>query len=177
MKYTFQEQQIIRIVEPAIQGLGFDLVCLEFQSGVLRVSVENPKTGTIGMDDCTEITKVISPLLEVEDPISGPYTLEVGSPGIDRPLIREADYNRYIGFEAKVELDMPLDSGQKRFRGRIVGAKEGFARLLVDNVNFDLELNNIKKAKLVLTDELIKATAKRIKELQETNTDQQTATL
>lgn len=160
MKNTPQEHKIIRIVQPAIEDLGFRLVLVEFQSGILQILCENPADGTLGIDDCTKITKVISPLLEVEDPISGAYMLEISSPGIDRPLITAEDFTKYAGFEVKIELDMPAESGQKRYRGQIVGVNEGFVRVVVDNLEHDLELNNIRKARLVLTDELIKATKK-----------------
>ncbi len=156
MKNTPLEHKIIGIIEPAIKDLGFELVMLEFKSGILQILAEDPKTGNLGLDDCTRITKTISPLLEVEDPISGAYTLEVSSPGIDRPLHRPGDFEKNKGFEAKVELDDVMD-GQKRFRGRIIGEQDGFVTLMVDKTEHRLECAAIKKARLVLTDELIKA--------------------
>ncbi len=161
MKNTPQEHKIIKIVQPAIEDLGYRLVMIEFQSGILQILCENPADGTLGIDDCSKINKVISPLLEVEDPIPGAYTLEISSPGIDRPLITSDDFNKYKGFEAKVELDMPAENGQKRYRGKVLGEKDGFVKLFVDNAEHTIELNNIKKARLVLTDELIKATKKQ----------------
>ncbi len=155
------EHDIIKIVNPVIEDLGFALVMLEFKGGVLQILAENPETGNLGIDDCTTINKAISPLLEVEDPIAGAYTLEISSPGIDRPLVKAEDFAKYAGFEAKLELDMPLENGQKRFRGRLIGADNEFATLIVDGVEHKLELINIKKARLVLTDELIKATKKK----------------
>lgn len=166
MKNTPQEHKIIQIVQPAIEGLGYRLVMLEFQSGLLQILAEDPATGRLGIDDCTKINKVVSPLLEVEDPIPGAYTLEISSPGIDRPLITEEDFNNYQGFEAKVEIDMPAENGQKRYRGVVIGSKNGLVKLIVDNTEQTLELNNIKRARLVLTDELIKATKKKQQEQQ-----------
>ncbi len=160
MKNTPQELKIINIVRPAIEDLGYRLVLVEFQSGILQILCENPADGSLGIDDCTKINKVISPLLEVEDPIPGAYTLEISSPGIDRPLITADDFEKYKGFEAKIELDMPTESGQKRFRGKVLGSDGEFIKIHVDNTEHTLELNNIKKARLVLTDELIKATKK-----------------
>ena len=157
MKNTPLEHKLIAISEPVIKDLGFHLVLLEFKSGVLQILAEDPKTGNLSLDDCTAINKMLSPLLEVEDPIPGAYTLEISSPGIDRPLIREEDFRKYEGFDAKVELDETFE-GQRRFRGKIVGANDGFATLLVDKVEHRLELSAMKKARLVLTDELIKAT-------------------
>jgi ribosome maturation factor RimP len=170
MKNTPQEHTIIKVVKPAIEYLGFALVCLEFKSGVLQVMVEHKDGGRVGLDDCTLISKTISPLLEVEDPIPGAYTLEISSPGIDRPLITPEDFGRYIGFEAKLELDMPMPNGQKRFRGHILGTKNGFVGLRVDNLDHTIEIENIRRARLVLTDALIKATKEKLP-----NTQQQTA--
>jgi ribosome maturation factor RimP len=166
MKNNPQELKIINIVRPAIEDLGYRLVMLEFQSGILQILAEDTN-GKLGLDDCTKINRVISPLLEVEDPIPGAYTLEISSPGIDRPLITGDDFNRFKGFEAKVELDMPTEIGQKRFRGVIIGEQDGLVKLLVDNAEHELELNNMKRARLVLTDELIKATKKLQTEQQE----------
>lgn len=160
MKNTPLEHKVIKIVEPAIRDLGFALVLVEFKSGILQILVENPETKNAGIDDCTKITRVISPLLEVEDPISGAYVLEISSPGIDRPLVRADDFRHFSGFEAKIELDMPTENGQKRFRGKILGCDEEFVKVLCDNVEHALELENIRRARLVLTDELIKATKK-----------------
>lgn len=157
MKNTPLEHKIIKISEPVIEDLGYRLVSLEFKGGILQILAEDPKTGNMGLDDCTAISKALSPLLEVEDPISGAYTLEVSSPGIDRPLIRGEDFNKYVGFDARVELDEVLD-GPKRFRGKVTGEKDGYVTLIVDNKEQRLELANIRKARLVLTDELIKAT-------------------
>ena len=157
MRQTPLEHKLIGISEPVIKDLGFNLVMLEFKSGVLQILAEDPKTGNLSLDDCTKITKILSPLLEVEDPISGAYTLEISSPGIDRPLINAADFDKYKGFEAKVELDESIE-GQRRFRGKIVAVEDGFATLLVDKVEHRIEVAAMKKARLVLTDELIKAT-------------------
>jgi ribosome maturation factor RimP len=153
------ETRLYGIVEPVLKDMGFALVLLEFKGGVLQILAENPATGNLSLDECTAINKAVSPLLEVEDPISGAYTLEISSPGIDRPLLSSADFLKYAGFEAKVELDTALE-GQKRFRGKIVGADTEFAALIVDGVEHRLEFANMKKARLVLTDELIKATRK-----------------
>lgn len=157
MKNTPLEHTLIRLAEPVIRDLGFELVQLEFKGGVLQILAEDPRTGNLGLDDCTKITKMLGPVLEVEDPISGAYTLEISSPGIDRPLIKAADFVKYAGFEAKVELDESIE-GQRRFRGKILGEKDGFVTLLVDKVEHRLEIEAIKKARLVLNDELIKAT-------------------
>lgn len=161
MKNTPLEHKLIGIAQPVIQDLGFDLVLLEFKSGVLQILAENPQTGNLSLDDCTAINKMLSPVLEVEDPIPGAYTLEVSSPGIDRPLVKANDFEKYAGFEAKLELDDGVgDEGRKRFRGKLTGVKNEFVTMIVDNEEHRFEMAAIKKARLVLTDDLIKATKK-----------------
>lgn len=157
MKNTPLEHKLIRIVEPVIKDMGFHLVMLEFKGGVLQILAEDPRTGNLSLDDCTAINKMLSPLLEVEDPIPGAYTLEISSPGIDRPLMKAEDFAKFAGYDAKVELDESMD-GQRRFRGKIMGVDEEFVTLLVDKVEHRLEIAAMKKARLVLTDDLIKAT-------------------
>ncbi len=171
MKNTPLEHRIIKIAEPVIQDLGFEIVMLEFKGGILQILAENPKTGNLSLDECTAINKMLSPVLEVEDPISGAYTLEISSPGIDRPLTKPEDFKKYVGFDAKVELDEAADqaTGQKRFRGKLAGANEEFVALIVDNVEQKLELASIKKARLVLTDDLIKATKKKTEQTETAN--------
>ena len=162
MKNTPLEHRLIGISEPILKDLGFDLVQLEFKSGVLQILAENPQTGNLSLDDCTAINKMLSPVLEVEDPIPGAYTLEISSPGIDRPLIKADDFTKYTGFEAKLELDDGVgDEGRKRFRGKLTGVKDDFVTMIVDNAELRFELAAIKKARLVLTDDLIKATKKK----------------
>ena len=170
MKNTPLEHKLIGIAQPVLQDLGYDLVLLEFKSGVLQILAENPKTGNLSLDDCSAINKMLSPVLEVEDPIPGAYTLEISSPGIDRPLIKADDFGKYTGFEAKVELDDGVgDEGRKKFRGRLTGVKDEFVTMIVDNAEIRFELAAIKKARLVLTDELIKATKKKETTTEATN--------
>lgn len=162
MRQTPIENTLIRLTEPVLTDLGFVLVQLEFKGGVLQIFAENPQTGNLSLDDCTAIHKSLSPLLEVEDPIKGAYTLEISSPGIDRPLVKAEDYKTYTGFDARIELEDANEDGQKRFRGQILGEKDGFVGVMVDGAEHRLELANIKKARLVLTDDLIKTTKKNI---------------
>jgi len=161
MKLNTLEQKIDHIIRPAIEELGFELVWIEFKGGALQLFAENPKTGNLTLKDCTDISREVSPLLEVEDPIEGAYRLEVSSPGIDRYLTREKDYEQFSGFTAKIELDMPLD-GQKRFRGDIEGMSEGEIALKTDTGLVNLRFSDISKAKLVMTDALIKACKERL---------------
>jgi ribosome maturation factor RimP len=108
------------------------------------------------VEDCAEISRTVSALLDVADPIVGAYTLEVSSPGIDRPLIRREDFARFAGFEAKIELNAPQD-GRRRFRGKLLGVEGDAVRLLVDDAPVALPLAAVARAKLVLTDALLAA--------------------
>jgi len=109
------------------------------------------------VEDCAEISRSVSALLDVEDPIPSAYSLEVSSPGIDRPLTRAQDFERFAGFEAKVETHRPVD-GRKRFRGRLLGLDEASqVRLEIETQEVLIPYADIHRAKLVLTDDLIAA--------------------
>ncbi len=160
MRQTALENIITEIVAPPIQDLGLDLLWVEYKGGILSIFAENPDTGKITLEECTKISREISPLLEVEDPISGKYRLEVSSAGIDRPLLKLEDFTRFNDLEAKVELDEAIE-GQKKFRGFIRGVENGEIKLETDQGMMDLPFNTLYKAKLVMTDHLIKETKKR----------------
>jgi ribosome maturation factor RimP len=113
------------------------------------------------VDDCSDISRSVSAILDVADPIVDAYMLEVSSPGIDRPLTRPEDYERFAGFEAKVELSQPIE-GRKRFRGRILGRAAEHVRLRAEAGEVSLPLAAISKAKLVITDDLLAAHAKQL---------------
>lgn len=151
-------ERIRELIEPTVEALGFELVRVTYGGGrtpVLQIMAERPD-GTMGIEDCEALSREVSALLDVEDPIPGEYNLEVSSPGIDRPLTRAKDFQRWQGFEAKLELDATLD-GRRRFSGRL-GGLDG-EEVLVDTQEGParLPLARVVKAKLVLTDELIAA--------------------
>src|SRR5690625_3124013 len=128
--------------------------------------------GTMTIGDCADLSASISAILDVEDPIAGAYNLEVSSPGLDRPLTRLKDFRNWAGFEARVEMAVP-EAGRKRFRGRLRGI-EGDDLLLQnfdDNKEYRLPFANLGRAKLVLTDELIAATASRSSEGPDSETE------
>ena len=155
-------KRIAELIAPALEPMGFELVRVRFSSGqraVLQVMAERPD-GTMNVDDCAEVSRVVSAILDVEDPISGAYTLEVSSPGIDRPLVRLADYERFAGNEARVETSELVD-GRRRFRGRILGRDGEVIRLKVEGEEIGIPFATIASAKLVLTDELIAASLKQ----------------
>lgn len=140
--------------------MGYELVRVLLQGRqnlTLQVMAERRDRQPMTVDDCAEISRSISAILDVEDPIAEAYTLEVSSPGIDRPLTRPQDFERFAGFEAKVETVQPVE-GRKRFRGQVMGLdEENQVRLVVETGEIALPLASIKSAKLVLTDALIAA--------------------
>ncbi len=151
------------IVGPPIEAMGYELVRVMVTGGrrpTLQIMAEKPDGSGMSVDDCAGISRTISAVLDVEDPISGEYTLEVSSPGIDRPLTRVKDFRRYAGFEARVDMAEPID-GRKRFSGQLVGLDE-MDRVLVETepgVQWALPFEGIARAKLVLTDALVAASA------------------
>jgi len=158
--------QVAELVEPVIEDMGFRLVRVRHTGeagGTLQVMAERPDGG-FSIDDCVALTRVLSPLLDVADPVASRYRLEVSSPGLDRPLVRREDFERHVGLEAKVELAEPIE-GRKRFRGRIEGFADGEVRLLMELAGHEgpqvvgLPFERIGEAKLVMTDELIQSTA------------------
>lgn len=158
---TVQADSVGLLIEPTLQAMGYALVRVALAGSAgrptLQVMAERNDGAGMSVDDCAAISEAVSAILDVEDPISGAYTLEVSSPGIDRPLVKKADYERFAGFEAKLETAQPVD-GRKRFRGRLLGAATDAVRVKLDTgEEVELPLDRIAKAKLVLTDELIAA--------------------
>jgi len=151
-------EQIAREIEPALTDMGYELVRVALngqESKVLQVMAERKDRVDMTVDDCADISRTVSALLDVSDPFTGRYTLEVSSPGLDRPLLKPSDYQRFAGDEAKIELFHEIN-GRKRFKCRLKGLTEQ------DKVVFDFEgqtmtipFADIAKAKLILTDELI----------------------
>lgn len=160
-------QRIERLIEPALTAMGYELVRVALQGGesrpTLQIMAERNDGVAMSVDDCADISRALSALLDVEDPIASAYTLEVSSPGIDRPLVKRADFERFAGFEARIETVQPV-AGRKRFRGRLMGVAGDDVRLREPAKTADAEdetlvpLAAIARAKLVLTDELIEAT-------------------
>lgn len=150
------------LVRPSLADMGFEIVRILLMSGGQRQKLQimaERADGSLSIDDCAEISRTVSALLEVEDPIAGAYDLEVSSPGVDRPLTRLKDFARYSGFEARVELRLGQD-GQRRFRGRLQGL-DGDTILLRDGEGRDwrLPFADLARAKLILTDDLLESHA------------------
>jgi ribosome maturation factor RimP len=157
------QSRLEALIGPSLDAMGYDLVRVQLQGNqrlTLQIMADRKDGVAMAVEDCADISRSLSALLDVEDPISGAYTLEVSSPGIDRPLTRSKDFVQWAGFEAKLESVQPID-GRKRFRGRINGLDEaGCVRLLVETGEIAIPFADIRGAKLVLTDELIKASIK-----------------
>jgi len=159
--------ELARLVEPVVEELGFSLVRVKVSGrdgGTVQVMIERPG-GQIGVEDCAAVSRRLSPLLDAYDPFPGGYRLEISSPGVDRPLVRPRDFAAWSGQEAKIELKELVD-GRKRFRGEIEGFEEGEVRLRValegdsEPVVMGFPLSLIAEAKLVLSDDLLRAAAK-----------------
>ena len=152
--------RIAQAIEPPLEAMGYRLVRVVITSGrraTLQVMVERLDDAPMTVEDCAQISHSVSALLDVADPIAGAYMLEISSPGIDRPLVRTEDYDRFCGFEAKIELGCPLN-GRKRFRGHLLGTSGGKVRIATEMGEAELPLDAVARAKLVLTDDLIAAT-------------------
>ena len=155
-------KRIEEIIEPTLTEMGYAIVRLQMQGDrrpTLQIMAERLDRKVMDVEDCANISRAISPLLDVDDPIEEAYSLEVSSPGVDRPLVRAEDFDRFAGFEAKVEMSYLIE-GRKRFTGRLVGLVDGNVQILVDGVACDLPFEDIVKAKLVLTDDLLAAASK-----------------
>jgi ribosome maturation factor RimP len=153
-------------VEPTLEAMGFEVVRIVLIGGTgqrtLQVMADRRDGSLISVDDCADISTALSAIFDVEDPVPGQYDLEVSSAGIDRPLTRLKDFTAYAGLEAKVETKTPVN-GRKRFRGRLAGAAEdGTITMRVDADDVMIAFANIGAAKLVMTDELLAAAAKRV---------------
>jgi ribosome maturation factor RimP len=152
-------QRIEQIIGPTVKDLGFDVVRVQLSgehNPRLQVMAEPFEERTMTVEDCATISRAVSALLDVEDPISSAFTLEVSSPGLDRPLVRLAHFERYAGFEARIEVSDMID-GQKRFRGRLGGVDGENVLMEVDGDERAIPFSNIHRAKLMMTDELLAA--------------------
>jgi ribosome maturation factor RimP len=151
------DQRLAAILTPVIEDLGFELVRLRLMSGktrILQIMADKPDGG-IEVDDCAAISTAVSATLDVEDPIEDEYTLEVSSPGIDRPLTRLKDFAAWDGYEAKIETSELID-GRRRFKGALAGIDGNDVLIEIPEGTIGLKFDWLSDAKLVLTDELIR---------------------
>lgn len=142
--------ELIKLLEPVIEQHGYELADLEMKvgsrDGVLRIFIDKP--GGIGLDDCELISRQVSALLDVEDPVPGQYSLEVSSPGLDRKLTKAAHFQRFVGDEVKVQTRFPV-LGRRRFRGALKEADEKSIVVVVDGEPYELDIAGIETARLV----------------------------
>ena len=162
---TALDRRLAEIVRPVIEDLGYELIRLRYMSGkkpTLQIMADRPDGG-IEVDDCALISTDVSANLDVEDPIAEEYVLEVSSPGIDRPLTRLKDFDRWAGYEAKLETAELID-GRRRFKGTLEGTEGGEVLIAVEEGTIGLRFDWLSDAKLVLTDELIRDVLKARKD-------------
>ena len=163
------DRRLAEVIEPVIEDLGFELVRVRLQGGktaTLQIMADRPEGG-INVDDCAEISTAVSATLDVQDPIEENYHLEVSSPGIDRPLTRMKDFESFEGYEARLDLNQPID-GRKRFKGTLAGTEGTEVLINIEDQGathtIGLDFDLLADAKLVLTDELIKEMLRQKKE-------------
>jgi ribosome maturation factor RimP len=160
--------RVAAIVEPVLIGMGYQLVRVKI-SGLdgctVQIMAERPD-GTMTVEDCEDVSRALSPVLDVADPIDRAYRLEVSSPGMDRPLVRRSDFVRFAGHQLKLEMAVAID-GRRRFRGLLLGVEGEAARIRRDDAapaeasEILLPIEDIAEAKLVLTDALIAESLRR----------------
>jgi len=162
-KLTGPMAELENLLEPLIDDLGFEVVRLQFNTGGGRPHLQvmaEPKDGSVmGVEGCSLLSREISALLDVEDPIASAFDLEVSSPGTDRPLTRLKDFARYVGYEAKIETHDLID-GQKRYRGDLDGVEGSHIKFTAEQSAQTLPFDQLAKAKLVLNDKLTRAAMK-----------------
>ena len=153
-----QEQHPIYVmVAPSIESMGFEVIRIILtgtQRPTLQIMIERQDRKNLVVDDCASVSRAVSAILDEKDPIESEYSLEVSSPGIDRPLTKPEHFSRFSGYEAKVETSDSID-GRKRFKGKIIALKDDNTILfLMDEKEYSIPFDSVSKAKLILTDEL-----------------------
>jgi ribosome maturation factor RimP len=174
------DRRIAEIVTPTVEGLGFEVVRVRLLGGKLKtiqIMADRPDGG-IEVDDCAKISTAVSAVMDVDDPLDEAYTLEVSSPGIDRPLTRLKDFEAWAGYEAKIETAELID-GRRRFKGLLAGTEGDEVLITLDEageeLTIGLKFDWLTDAKLVLTDELIREALRQKKvtgEIDETRFDE-----
>lgn len=154
-----QEDRVREVITPALDSMGCELVRVQLSGDkrkTLQIMAERADGANMTVDDCAAISKEISALLDVDDPIRDAYSLEVSSPGIDRPLVRLKDFENYAGFDARVDMNF-LVEGRKKFKGKLLGIEDDKVSIRVKDEIYALPFGDIRRAKLLLTQELLDA--------------------
>ena len=152
-------QAVRALIAPSLADIGYEVVrvmTIGAEHTTLQIMAERLDEDTMTVEDCASISRTVSAIFDVEDPIIGAYTLEVSSPGLDRPLVRKKDFERYSGLEAKIELHQALN-GQRRYSGMLAGYADGIVTIITENGATNLPFEEIDKAKLIITDDLLAA--------------------
>jgi ribosome maturation factor RimP len=170
------EERVIALIEPTASGLGYRVVRVRLSGNRrkrLQIMAERKSDGQMGIDDCGRLSRALSPVFDLEDPVQGEYDLEISSPGIDRPLMRIEDFERFIGFDAKLETAVPINN-QRRWKGVIKAVDGDEITLVGEHGEVNLKFSALSDARLVLTDKLIADDLKRAKaaEAAEQNADE-----
>lgn len=165
--------RVAALAEPVLAGLGYRLVRVRisgFAGCTVQIMAERPD-GTMSIEDCETVSRALSPVFDAADPIESSYRLEISSPGIDRPLVRRSDFERYAGHIAQIEMQVPID-GRKRFRGELHGTEGECVRIRCDAAqDVLLRIDDMVEARLVLTDALISESLRKSKQNQRKETD------
>lgn len=149
---------LYNLLAPTIEELGYDVVrimTIGVQKPTLQIMIERKDRANLIVDDCAAVSRAVSAILDEKDPIDGEYSLEVSSPGVDRPLTQAEHFSRFAGYEAKIETDEAIE-GRKRFKGKIIAlGKDDIIEFMMDDTIYQIPFATVSKAKLVLTDELL----------------------
>lgn len=157
------EERVIALIEPTADALGYRIVRVRLSGNRrkrLQIMAERVSDGQMGIDDCGRLSRALSPVFDLEDPVQGEYDLEISSPGIDRPLMRIEDFERFIGFDAKLETAAMIN-GQRRYKGVIKAVEGDEITLATEHGEAKLKFSALSDARLVLTDKLIEEDLKR----------------
>jgi len=160
--------QLEELIVPTLEDLGYVIVRLQMSGRepvVVQIMIDRLDEKLIDVEDCASVSRAVSAIFDVEDRIEREYTLEVSSPGIDRPLVRKRDFERFAGYEAKVELKYAIEN-QRRFRGKLLGMVGDDVHLEInhqgENVDIALAFDDIEQAKLLMSDALMEASKKEL---------------
>ena len=157
MKDNFNvETEVADLLNPTLKAMGYRLVRVRMagsQSKTMQVMAEREDELNMTVEDCALISREVSNVLDLANPVEEAYSLEISSPGIDRPLVSPSDYDRYSGFDAKIEM-LNTVNGRKRFKGQLLGMKNNLVRICIEDGTAELPFEDIKRAKLTLSDEM-----------------------
>jgi ribosome maturation factor RimP len=164
---TGKAAEIEDLIAPTLADMGYRIVRVLLTGSArqqrLQIMAERADGSGMDVDGCAEVSRAVEAILDVEDPVAGAYELEVSSPGMDRPLTRLQDFETFAGYEAKIELKQPFE-GRRRLKGELLGLVEGEISMAVDGMEWRIGLDEVDKAKLVLTEEMVRQARKAAKQ-------------